>query len=227
MAMSAAGYRTAFTFRPGGTPPESTLAAVRAAGGEAFAIECDFVQRGAGAAAVAQVEERFGRLDVLVHAVGPMLVRGFAKTTRDDYDAMLETNFGSAFDCALAALPGMRERRFGRFVFFGMNGSNATRPSRGLALYGAAKAAVVAFARTLALEEARYGISANVIEPGDIRNKSVDREDARAIAGRNPTGHAGSWEDVARAVCFLVGDDAGFINGATLGVNGGLVEAHE
>ena len=77
-----------------------------------------------------------------------------------------------------------------------------------MSLYGAAKAGVVAFARSLALEEAARGITSNVVEPGDIRNKDVDRAGARAIAAENPTGHAGSWEDVAYAVRFLVSDEA-------------------
>jgi 3-oxoacyl-[acyl-carrier protein] reductase len=66
-----------------------------------------------------------------------------------------------------------------------------------------------------------------VIEPGDIRNKTATRTEARAIAAANPTGHAGSWEDIAQAVCFAVADDAGFLNGMVLGVNGGLVDPHE
>ena len=89
-----------------------------------------------------------------------------------------------------------------------MNGSHVTQPARLMSLYGAAKAGVVTFARTLALEEARHGITVNVIEPGDIRQKSQTRanERARSPAG-NPTGHAGSWEDVADAVRFVVRDE--------------------
>jgi len=84
--------------------------------------------------------------------------------------------------------------RFGRLVFFGMNGTHVTQPGRLMSLYGAAKAGVVAFARTLALEEARYGITVNVIEPGDIRDKTATRDEARLIKADNPTGHAGSWK---------------------------------
>jgi 3-oxoacyl-[acyl-carrier protein] reductase len=86
---------------------------------------------------------------------------------------------------------------------------------------------VVAFARALSLEEAGRGITVNVVEPGDIRDKYVNRAGALRIAANNPTGHAGSWEDVAYAVRFLVSDEAGFINGMTIAVNGGLLEPHE
>jgi 3-oxoacyl-[acyl-carrier protein] reductase len=108
-----------------------------------------------------------------------------------------------------------------------MNGSRETLPARGMALYGAAKAGVTAFMRALAIEEGRHGITVNSIEPGDIRDKSADRATAYALGAGNPTGHAGSWEDIAYAVRFLVADEAAFISGVSLGVNGGLAEPHE
>jgi len=140
---------------------------------------------------------------------------------------MLDANLRSAVEAAFAVLPSMRERRFGRLVFFGMSGSHDTLPARGLSFYAAAKAAVVSFTRTLALEEAKYGITVNAIEPGDIRDKGIDRAAAREVAAKNPTGHAGSWEDVAYAVRFLISDEAGFINGAVIPVSGGLRQPHE
>lgn len=226
--LARAGYRVAFTFRPGGTPPGETLAALEAAGAEGpVAIGADHAQSGETGRAVGQAEAQLGRLDVLVHAVGPLVVKRFAKSTLDDYRAMLDGNLTSAVEAAFAILPGMRERRFGRLIFFGMNGSHVTQPARSMSLYGAAKAGVVAFARTLALEEARHGITVNAIEPGDIRNKDLDRAQARALSAANPTGHAGSWEDVAYAVRMLAADEASFLNGVTLGVNGGLAEPYE
>src|SRR4029077_18553891 len=148
----------------GGTPPDETLAAVNRRGAEAFAFACDHAIEGATADAVRVVEEAFGGLDVLVHAVGPMLIRRFERSSLDDYRAMIDTNLRSAVEAAFAVLPPMRERGFGRLVFFGMNGSHVTLPARGLSLYAAAKAAVTSFARTLALEEAKHGITVNVVE---------------------------------------------------------------
>ena len=226
--LARAGRRIAFTYRPGGTPPAETERLVRQAGGApAFAVPADHGRAGETAAAVRAAEAELGPLDALVHAVGPIVVKRFAASGDAEYRSMLEGNLGSAVEAAGAVLPGMRARRYGRLVFFGMNGSTLTRPARGMALYGAAKAAVVCFARTLALEEAAAGITVNVVEPGDIREKSVDRAGSLTIPANNPTGHAGSWEDVAYAVRFLLSPEASFINGVTLGVNGGLVEAHE
>ncbi len=222
------GYRVAFTFRPEGTSPEDTLRAVETAGnGPGTAIAADHCVAGATERSVRAAEAALGRIDAFVHAVGPIAIQRFERATMAQYRAMLAGNLESAVEAAFAVLPAMRARRSGRLVFFGTNGSHRTLPARGMSLYGAAKSAVVTFARTLALEEAAGGITVNVIEPGDIRNKEADREGAAAIAANNPTGHAGSWEDIAYAVRFLVSDEASFVNGQTIGVNGGLVEAHE
>ncbi|GAC1575007.1 MAG: SDR family NAD(P)-dependent oxidoreductase [Candidatus Elarobacter sp.] len=227
LAMARDGDRVAFTYRPGGTAPDATLALLTPYDRGALAVPADFEQPGAAADAVRAVEEARGPVDVLVHAVGPIVVKRFARCTIEEYRSLIEANLGSTVALAFAVLPGMRERRFGRIVLFGMNGSHLTQPARGMALYGAAKAGVVTFARALALEEAANGISVNVIEPGDIRDKDADRTAARAAAASNPTGHAGSWEDVAAAVRFAAADENGFLNGMVLGVNGGLTGPHE
>ncbi|GAC1311264.1 MAG: SDR family NAD(P)-dependent oxidoreductase [Vulcanimicrobiaceae bacterium] len=226
--LARGGYRVAFTYRSEGTPPAATLAAIAAAGnGPGIAIAADHGLPGATEAAVRAAETALGRIDAFVHAVGPIVVRRFAASTMDDFRTMLAGNLESAVEGAFAVLPAMRIRGFGRLVFFGMNGSTITQPARGMSLYGAAKAAVVTFARTLALEEAARGITVNVVEPGDIRDKSIDRAGAETIAATNPTGRAGSWEDIAYAVRFLISPDASFVNGQTVGVNGGLIEPHE
>jgi 3-oxoacyl-[acyl-carrier protein] reductase len=227
LRLAERGDRIAFTYRPGGTPPDAALALLRPYDPDALAVPADLARTEAAAELVRAVEAARGPIDVLVHAVGPIVVKRFERCTFDDYRAMLDGNLGSAVALAFAVLPGMRERRYGRIVYFGMNGSSVTQPARGMALYGAAKAGVVAFARALALEEAANGIGVNVIEPGDIRDKTADRAAAGARAANNPTGHAGSWEDIAAAVLFATAEGNGFLNGMVLGVNGGLTGPHE
>ncbi len=227
LRLAERGERVAFTYRPGGTPPDATLALLRPLDADALAVAADLERFEAAAEAVRAIEAARGPVDILVHAVGPIVVKRFARCTPADYRAMVDANLGSAVALAFAVLPGMRERGAGRLVFFGMNGSSVTQPARGMALYGAAKAGVVTFARTLALEEAANGIAVNVIEPGDIRDKDADRAAARATAANNPTRHAGSWEDIAAAVLFATAEENGFLNGMVLGVNGGLTEPHE
>jgi 3-oxoacyl-[acyl-carrier protein] reductase len=211
----------AVTFR--NTPPDATLVAISSAGAEASAHRVDFLDDEARvAAALRAIVETAGPFDSLVHAVGPIVAKRFTRMTSEECREMIAGNVESAILVARAVLPAMHEARFGRLVFFGANGSSQTLPSAGLSLYGAAKSAVTAFARALAIEEARYGITVNVIEPGDIREKQIDRARARAVAAANPRGRAGSFEDVADVVRFLLAPEHDFITGAVIAVTGGL-----
>jgi len=208
------------------TPPDAVLDAIRAAGAHAGAQRVDF---GGSVSAIVHDLERVvhdhGPFDTLVHAVGPMVVKSFARSTMADYDEMFDGNVRSAVLTAQALLPAMRAARFGRLVFFGMNGASATRPFRGFSLHQAAKSAVVAFARGLALEEATHGITVNVIEPGDIRDKTLTRAQALERTSEIPRGRPGSFEDVADVVRFLVAPERDFVTGAVIAVDGGLTHA--
>ena len=229
IGLARAGYpRLAISYRPGGTSPDETLAALRAEGAEGAAFPIEFLGEELDvAAALGAAVAASQPVEALVHAVGPMTIARFAKARPEDYREMMEGNLRSAVLAAAAVLPGMRERGFGRLVFFGMNGSHATLPARGLSLHAAAKSGLVAFARSLALEEARDGITVNVIEPGDIRDKRADGAEARRRTATNPRGRPGSWEDIAGAVRFLIAPESDFVNGAVLAVSGGLIEPYE
>jgi 3-oxoacyl-[acyl-carrier protein] reductase len=226
-ALARDGFeRIAITYRA--TPPGTTLAAIEAAGVGAAAVRIDFLdEAGAIAAQLARAVAAHGPFDTLVHAVGPLVVKRFAGASLEDYRTALDGNLRSAVLAAKATLPGMREARFGRIVFFGMLGSSATRPFRGFSLYQAAKSALVAFARCLAVEEAPFGITINVVSPGDIREKTLDRETALSRAARNPRGRVGSYEDVADVVRFLIAPQRDFITGQVIEVTGGLQTAAE
>ncbi|MGZ3496081.1 MAG: SDR family NAD(P)-dependent oxidoreductase [Vulcanimicrobiaceae bacterium] len=228
IALAADGHDLVFTYRPGGTSPERTLELIREGGGDAVAYPVDFLADEAVVAeALGAIVTERGPFETLIHAVGPMTIARFERSTLTDYHAMIDGNLRSAVQAAAAVLPGMRARHFGRLIFFGINGSQTTQPARGLSLHVAAKAGVVAFARTLALEEGRHGITVNVIEPGDIRQKTLSRRAAREAKAANPVGRPGTWEDVADAVRFLTAAENDFINGAVLNVTGGLIEPYE
>lgn len=218
--------RVTITYR--NTPADATLRAVEAAGAKAHATQIDFsASEDSVARALDALVRMQGPFDSLVHAVGPMVVKRFERTTMDEYREMFDGNVRSAVLAARAVLPPMRERRFGRIVFFGMNGSSETRPYRGFSLHQAAKSAVVAFARCLAVEEAGHGITVNVIEPGHIKDKTIARSDAHSVASRAPRGRAGSYEDVADVVRFLLARERDYVTGAVIAVTGGLTEADE
>lgn len=226
-ALARDGFASvAITYRL--TPPDATIDAIRAAGAAAAAARVDFLDDApAIEAALADAVRKHGPFDTLVHAVGPLVVKRFASTTLDEYREVVNGNLRSAVLAARATLPAMREAGFGRIVFFGMVGSSETRPFRGLSIYQAAKSALVAFARCLAIEEARHGITVNVVAPGDIRDKSLDRAQALERAAHNPRGRAGSYEDVADAVRFFVEAQRDFITGAVIEVTGGLQTAQD
>jgi 3-oxoacyl-[acyl-carrier protein] reductase len=213
-------YRTA--------PPNDTMNAIEAAGAATGAVRVDFLDDAVTIEnALAQARKSYGPFDTLVHAVGPLVAKRFAASTLDDYRQAVDGNLRSAVLSAHAVLPAMREAGFGRLVFFGMPGSSETRPFRSFSLYQAAKSGLVAFARCLAIEEARHGITVNVVAPGDIREKSLDRAHALEREARNPRGRPGSYEDVADAVRFLVATERDFITGAVIEVTGGLQTAAE
>jgi 3-oxoacyl-[acyl-carrier protein] reductase len=178
-------------------------------------------------AALAETVARDGPFDTLIHAVGPLVVKRFAQASLDEYREAFDGNVRSAVLAARATLPAMRAQRFGRIVFFGMLGSAHTHPFRSLSLYQAAKSALVAFARSLALEEAAYGVTVNVVAPGDIRRKELQRAQALRESARNPRGRPGSYEDVADAVRFFIAEDRDFVTGTVIEVTGGLQTAAE
>ena len=216
-----------FTFRPRGTGPEATLKLCESEGASAHAHAIDFAADPAHVARELAKIASQAPIDIVVHGVGPMIVRRFERAMPEDYDLMVGGNLRTAVQVAAAFLPGMRARNFGRMIFFGMNGSNVTMPAAGLSLYAAAKSGLVAFARTLALEEGRYGVTVHVIQPGDIREKHRTRKEARDQTAGNAVGRAGSWEDIADTVRFLIRDDSDYLTGTVIDVGGGLVGAYE
>jgi len=218
--------RVAITYR--NTPPDATVAEITSSGAYGVATRIDFSQDEDQIARLLHslVREQ-GPFDTLVHAVGPIAIKRFSNLSMADYHEIFDGNVRSAVLTARAVLPAMREAGFGRIVFFGSLGANETRAFRGFSFYQAAKSALTAFARCLALEEARHGVTVNVVVPGDIREKRMERATARDVRAPNPLGRAGSYEDVADAVGFFVAAERDFVTGAILEVTGGLTQADE
>ena len=226
-ALARDGFaHVAITYRT--TLPNATLAAIEAAGVSASAVRVDFLDDpDTVASALDEHVRAHGPFDTLVHAVGPLTIKRFERLTVADYQTIFDGNVRSAVLASHAVLPAMRAAGFGRLIFFGSLDAAQTRPFRGFSLYGAAKSALTAFARTLAVEEARHGITVNVVVPGDIREKTSDRAAARTVAGRSPRGRSGSYEDVADVVRFLAAPERDFVTGAVIAVSGGLTQADE
>lgn len=222
VSLARRGLTIVAHYRPDRGNADETLAAVGAAGAQSVAFGADLSSAAGARDLVAAAMTRFGRLDVLVCGVGPMIVKDALDTTPEEFASMMDGNLTTAFHSIRAALPIMREQRFGRIIAFGMAGSETTQGFRHLSAYVAAKSGLTAFIKTLALEEGPHGITCNVVCPGDIRDKEADRATAlQRREYRNPMMRPGSWEDVGDAVAYLASDEASFVNGAVLTVSGG------
>jgi 3-oxoacyl-[acyl-carrier protein] reductase len=208
--------------------PQPVIERIESIGVRARAAQVEFSGDGALAeAALTRVVAENGPFDTLVHGVGAIDVRRFERFTLADYQEAFDANVRSAVIASRAVLPAMRATGYGRIVFFGGNGAAQTAPHPGMTLHQAAKSALTAFAKTLALEEAQSGITVNVIEIGDIREKQRGRVEALSEQSPIPRGRPGSVDDVADVVRFLIAPERDFITGAVIAVTGGLTAADE
>jgi 3-oxoacyl-[acyl-carrier protein] reductase len=170
-------------------------------------------------AAFEQVRERFGPILVLVNNAGVRHDGLAIRMPEDEWQAVVDTNLSGAFHCTRRALDDMLGARWGRIV--NVSSVVAERGNPGQANYAAAKAGLLGFTRTLAREMARKGVTCNAVTPGVIEtDMTADLTDGLAKAV--PAGRVGRPEEVAAAVAFLVSDEAAYVNGATLSVDGGL-----
>lgn len=168
------------------------------------------------------IAERFGRLDILINNVGVFLWQDVVNQTDDEWRHVIDSNLSSVFYCTRAAIPLMRHQRWGRIVNLGITGGQFTYPSAHMAAYVAAKSGMIAFSKCVALEEAKNGITVNVVCPGVIPDTERTLDQARSMPDDEvPVGRPGTWEDVGNAVLFFLSEAASFVTGAVLEVNGG------
>jgi acetoacetyl-CoA reductase len=173
-------------------------------------------------AIVGQIESELGPVDVLVNNAGITRDATMKKITRQMWDEVIDVNLGGCFNMAYAVFNGMSERGFGRIVNIGS--INGQAGQYGQVNYAAAKSGIHGFTKALAQEGARKGVTVNAIAPGYIDTEMVSAvpEDVlQKIVARIPVGRLGKAEEIARGVAFLCGEDAGFITGSTLSINGG------
>jgi 3-oxoacyl-[acyl-carrier protein] reductase len=227
VALAADGHRVGVCFGRDEAGAADTCAAVSAAGGEAVAVQADVVDPAAVDAAFSQVEEAFGRVEVVVANAG--ITRDGLLLRMDDaaWGDVLRTNLDGAFHTIRRAAPGMLRARFGRIVAVGS--VTGLSGSAGQANYGAAKAGLIGLTRAVARELASRNVTANVVAPGPITTAMTDAlgDDRRqAMTSQVPLGRFGTAEEVAAVVAFLCSDAAGYVTGAVLPVDGGLGMGH-
>jgi len=170
----------------------------------------------------AEVAERLGPIDIVVNNAGITRDGVLSKMTFDDWNEVMRINLGGCFNMAKATFSGMRERGWGRIVNIGS--INGQAGQYGQVNYAAAKSGIHGFTKALAQEGAKYGVTVNAIAPGYIDTDMVAAVPATVlekIVAKIPVGRLGNAEEIARGVAFLCSEEAGFVTGSTLSINGG------
>jgi 3-oxoacyl-[acyl-carrier protein] reductase len=205
-------------------PAVESAAEVEGAGRNAVALECDVTDRAGVEAAVARVVEELGSADILVANAATLdHVARFEEQAPHLWRRDLEVNLTGAFNCAQAVWPHMLERGWGRIVCTAS--VTGTMGGFGQASYATTKAGLLGLTRTLALEGARHGITANAVVPGVIATEMfglVAPEKRERMVARTALRRPGTPEEVANAVCFLYSDLADYVTGVALEVDGGI-----
>jgi len=194
-----------------------------ARGVEVATVRGDAARRAGVHALFASARRAVGGPDLVVHAAGDYWEGPLQRLREDAWVSLVRSNVGSALMVMQEALPGMRRRRHGRILLFGVAGCEYPRAAPRAHAYRAAKTALLTLARSVAVEEAEHGITVNVILPGIIRTESVSRARAAALVARVPARRLGTPQEIARAALFLLAPESSYITGAALQVAGGYL----
>ncbi len=219
-AAAARCARVALNGRADGPRAVALADELKKSGTEALAFRADVTDHDQARGLVDEVLKAFGRVDVLLNTVGSFLWKPVADMDPKEWRATFASNLDSVYNMCRLVLPSMRQNRFGRIVNLGAVGAERTQGQPETAAYSAAKAAVVAFSKALALEEARGGITVNVVCPGVFLDGDGPALPA-PLAHRVPVGRAGTQDDVVRATLFFATPAADFLTGQVLAVSGG------
>jgi len=202
---------------------EATAEQVREAGGESLILSLDVTSADSVKEGVARIIADWGAIDHLVNNAGVSRDALLMRARPEDWQAVIDTNLGGVYRVSREVVPRMLRARAGRIVSLTSVIGETGNP--GQTVYSASKAGIIGFSKSLAREVASRGITVNCVAPGLITTEMTDTMPERArddLMGRIPLGRAGSPQDVAAAIRFLLSEDAGYITGAVIRVNGGL-----
>ena len=202
---------------------EGVVEAIGAEGGEALAVAADVAAPGDADRLVGTAVDKFGRLDILINNAGITRDGLLLRMKDEDWDAVLDTNLKGAFNCIRAAAKTMSKQRSGRIINISSVVGQMGNP--GQANYCASKAGLLGLTKSVARELARREVTVNAVTPGFITTdmtESLGEKAREALLGQIPLGRLGTPADIASAVAFLASDQAGYVTGQVLGVNGGM-----
>ncbi len=223
VALAEAGARVVINYKANAEAAKDTLREVENCGGRAEAIQFDVADEAGVASAVSEVHERLGRIDILVNNAGLAADQLMLRVGEEDIDAIFATNVKGAMFCAKACLRPMMRAKTGRIVNLSSVVAEAGNP--GQAVYASSKAAVIGLTKTLAREYASRGITVNAVAPGYIKTDmtaGLSEALEQKVVEQTPLGRIGTPQEVAAAIVFLASDEAGYITGQVVRVNGGM-----
>jgi 2-hydroxycyclohexanecarboxyl-CoA dehydrogenase len=207
---------------------EEAAAALDQYGAKSVALSVDVSERDSVDGAIGQVRARLGPVEILVTSAGMARFEPFSSISLESWNRLISVNLTGTFHCIQASIDDMVERRWGRIVTISSSSAQSGAPR--MAHYAASKGGVIALTRTLAREYGRFGITVNTIPPSSIDTPMARQSqqegnvpDTEQMASRIPVGRVGTADDIAAACAFLCSDDAGYISGQIIGVNGGSV----
>lgn len=221
--MAALGYKVVTTYSPGNAKAADWLKNMNNMGYGFMAYPCDVTDFDSAKACVEAVTQEVGPVDVLVNNAGITRDMTFKKMTKADWDAVMATNLDSVFNMTKQVMDGMIERRWGRVI--NVSSVNGQKGAFGQTNYSAAKAGMHGFTKALALEVAKQGVTVNTISPGYIGTKMVTAIPQEILDSKIlpqiPVNRLGKPEEIAGLVAYLASDEAAFVTGANISINGG------
>jgi 3-oxoacyl-[acyl-carrier protein] reductase len=219
--LGAQGWSTALIYRTSEQAAKETAAAIEQDGGRASAIRCDVSDAVAGRQMIEQVEQKWGRIDALIHCAGPYHRINLMEETPEGWASMFDNNLHPVFYLTQATAPGMKARRYGRIVTFSMANTDQMVAQPEVTAHYIAKAGILMLTRTWAKMLAPFGITANAISPGFIDSGSAPAAELAGMIKRIPAGYVGEVSDTVAATRFLLSDEARYVNGTNIHVSGG------
>jgi len=224
MVLAAQGAKVVVNYRANAEAANEIVQAITAKGGEAVTVQADVRSADEVARLIQAALDRFGRLDILVNNAGTTRDTLLVRMQEADWDLVLDTNLKGTFHCTKAVQRVMIKQRYGRII--NITSVAGLAGNAGQANYAAAKAGIIGFTKSVAKEVGSRGITVNAVAPGYVPTDLTADLPPALIAeavSKTPLGRPGAPEDIAYAVAFLASEEAGFITGQVLSVDGGLV----
>jgi acetoacetyl-CoA reductase len=221
--MADAGYRVSVTYSPSNKTSDKWLGDMRGKGYDFRTFGCDVTDFDSCRACVAKVGSELGPIEILVNNAGITKDVTFRKMGKADWDAVMKTNLDSVFNMTKQVYDGMMKRGWGRII--NVSSVNGSKGAFGQTNYAAAKAGIHGFTKSLALESPRKGVTVNTISPGYIGTKMVTAIAKEVLDGKIlpqiPIARLGKPEEVAGLIIYLCSEEAAFVTGANIAINGG------